>query len=152
MGCHASLQGIFLTQRSNLHLLSLLHWQAGSLPLHHMGITGPCLHRTLRGTVFTHHTLLPSQGLQEPMPRRGPGHPEPSLILPQSFGDHPTWLHFTGEETEARGNSGPTELLRGHSSSALQGQPLLPRDLRMKREPVAHGPVLPRALAGDPRL
>ena len=28
------LQGIFLTQGSNLHLL---HWQEGSLPLHHLG-------------------------------------------------------------------------------------------------------------------
>ena len=33
LGCHALLQGIFLTQGSNLHLLCLLHWQAGSLPL-----------------------------------------------------------------------------------------------------------------------
>ena len=33
MGCHALLQGIFLTQGSNPRLLSLLHWQAGSLPL-----------------------------------------------------------------------------------------------------------------------
>ena len=31
--CHALLQGIFPTQGSNLHLLHLLHWQAGSLPL-----------------------------------------------------------------------------------------------------------------------
>ena len=30
MGCHALLQGIFLTQGSNL---CLLHWQDGSLPL-----------------------------------------------------------------------------------------------------------------------
>ena len=30
--CHAVLQGIFLTQGSNLHLLRLLHWQVGSLP------------------------------------------------------------------------------------------------------------------------
>ena len=30
---HALLQGIFLTQGSNPRLLSLLHWQAGSLPL-----------------------------------------------------------------------------------------------------------------------
>ena len=30
VGCHALLQGIFLTQGSNLHLLYLLHWQAGS--------------------------------------------------------------------------------------------------------------------------
>ena len=31
--CPALLQGIFLTQGSNPHLLHLLHWQAGSLPL-----------------------------------------------------------------------------------------------------------------------
>ena len=29
--------GIFLTQESNLHLLCLLHWQADSLPLSHLG-------------------------------------------------------------------------------------------------------------------
>ena len=33
VGCHALLQGIFLTQGSNQHLLCLLHWQAGYLPL-----------------------------------------------------------------------------------------------------------------------
>ena len=34
VGCHALLlQGVFLTQGSNLSLLCLLHWQTGSLPL-----------------------------------------------------------------------------------------------------------------------
>ena len=33
MGCHALLQGIFPVQGSNPHLLCLLHWQTGSLPL-----------------------------------------------------------------------------------------------------------------------
>ena len=33
VGCHALLQGLFLTQGLNLHLLYLLHWQEGSLPL-----------------------------------------------------------------------------------------------------------------------
>ena len=33
LGCHAFLQGIFLTQGLNLHLLSLLQWQMGSLPV-----------------------------------------------------------------------------------------------------------------------
>ena len=37
VGCHCLLQGIFPTQGSNPHLLCLLHWQAGSLPLCHMG-------------------------------------------------------------------------------------------------------------------
>ena len=33
VGCHALLQGTFLTQGLNLGLLRLLHWQADSLPL-----------------------------------------------------------------------------------------------------------------------
>ena len=33
MGRHALLQGIFLTQGLNPHLVLLLHWQVGSLPL-----------------------------------------------------------------------------------------------------------------------
>ena len=33
VGCHALLQGIFPPQGWNPHLLCLLHWQAGSLPL-----------------------------------------------------------------------------------------------------------------------
>ena len=37
VGCHFFLQGIFLTQGSNLHLLHLLRWQADSLPLSHLG-------------------------------------------------------------------------------------------------------------------
>ena len=37
MGCHSLLQGIFLIQVSNLHLL---HWQMDYLPLHHLGSSG----------------------------------------------------------------------------------------------------------------
>ena len=33
VGYHALLQGTFLTQGLNSHLLHLLHWQVGSLPL-----------------------------------------------------------------------------------------------------------------------
>ena len=33
VACYALFQGIFLTQGSNQHLLHLLHWPAGSLPL-----------------------------------------------------------------------------------------------------------------------
>ena len=36
MGWHFLLQGIFLTQGWNSILLHLLHWQADSLPLHHL--------------------------------------------------------------------------------------------------------------------
>ena len=37
MGCNFLLQGIFLTQGLNLHLLHLLHWQVDSLLLCHQG-------------------------------------------------------------------------------------------------------------------
>ena len=37
VGCHALLQGIFLTQGLNPHLLCLLHGQEGSLPLVALG-------------------------------------------------------------------------------------------------------------------
>ena len=37
MGCDFLLQGVFLTQGSNPCLLHLLHWQADSLPLSHLG-------------------------------------------------------------------------------------------------------------------
>ena len=40
MDCRFLLQGIFLTQGSNLHLLRLLHWQVDSLPLSHLGSPG----------------------------------------------------------------------------------------------------------------
>ena len=36
VGCHALLQGIFPTQKMNLHLLHLLHWLVGSLPPGHL--------------------------------------------------------------------------------------------------------------------
>ena len=45
-GCHALLQGIYLTQGSNPSLLHLLHWQLGSLPLVLPGKPTP-IHDTL---------------------------------------------------------------------------------------------------------
>ena len=42
-GCHFLLQGIFLTQGLNPHLLCLLHWQADSLPLRCLGSPPVCL-------------------------------------------------------------------------------------------------------------
>ena len=41
VGCHFLLQGIFPTQGSNSRLLHLLHWQAASLPLSHLGSLHP---------------------------------------------------------------------------------------------------------------
>ena len=39
LGCHFLFQGIFLIQGSNSHILYLVHWQADSLPLCHLGST-----------------------------------------------------------------------------------------------------------------
>ena len=36
-GCHFLLQGVLLTQGSNLRHLHFLHWQADSLPLWRLG-------------------------------------------------------------------------------------------------------------------
>ena len=43
VGCHFLLQGIFWTWWSNLHLLCLLYWQEGSLPLAPLGSPHPPL-------------------------------------------------------------------------------------------------------------
>ena len=43
MDCHSLLQGTFLTQGSNPCLLSLLHWQVGSLPLSHLKKPWECI-------------------------------------------------------------------------------------------------------------
>ena len=57
IGCHFLLQEIFLIQGSNLHLLHLLYWQAGSLPLSHpgscRGVVGTPLSGGLLEIVFT---------------------------------------------------------------------------------------------------
>ena len=37
VGCHSLLQGIFLTQGSNLCLLHLMYWQVDSLPWSYLG-------------------------------------------------------------------------------------------------------------------
>ena len=47
--CHILLQGIFPTQKSNLSLLCLLHWQADSSPLSHVGSPHILM---LRGIIF----------------------------------------------------------------------------------------------------
>ena len=41
-GCHALLQGVFLIQGLNWHLLGLLHLQVGSSPLAPPGEIRPC--------------------------------------------------------------------------------------------------------------
>ena len=70
VGCHALLQGISLTQGSNLYLLCFLHWQAGSLPLappgkpcHIMG--QPQTHWLLVIIIYFSLMSLPMAGLRD---------------------------------------------------------------------------------------
>ena len=59
VGCHFLLQRIFPTQGSNLNLLRLLHWQAVSLPLSHLGslfiskVVRACVHAKLLQSCLT---------------------------------------------------------------------------------------------------
>ena len=64
--------GPFLTRESNLHLLHVLHWQAGSLPLHHL----------VSPTAVTKATAVSGTGLRE-MGTSRPG-TEDQLHLTQS--------------------------------------------------------------------
>ena len=75
MGCHALLQGIFLTQGSNQRVLCLLHWQADSLPLAPPG-KPVC---SLGSPVMTF--LLPPRSSLNPICSY-------SFLLPQASGNH----------------------------------------------------------------
>ena len=80
VGCHALLQGIFLTWGSNRCLLCILHWQAGSLPL------------ALPGKPLSPSSLalLSSPILRLNPPRQGPSSlpitpPDPGTLPPLSL-------------------------------------------------------------------
>ena len=76
MGCPFLLQGIFPTQGANQCLLHLLHWQANSLPLSHLGsphdpafpLLGVRLDRILRYAmpVFTAALLTKAKTWKQP--------------------------------------------------------------------------------------
>ena len=59
MGCHFLLQGIFLTQGSNLRLFCLLHWQAGSLPVM---LPGKPIRILEWVTILCSRGIIPTQG------------------------------------------------------------------------------------------
>ena len=69
VSCHFLLQGNFLTQGSNPRLLCLLHWQADSLPLYHLGSPQTCTqmhscthtHTHTRARTHPQHGALPTE-------------------------------------------------------------------------------------------
>ena len=64
-GCHFLLQGIFSTQRSNLHLLCLLHWQVDSLPLCHQRSPTGLLPGLVYSTQINSHQLWRTKSRDE---------------------------------------------------------------------------------------
>ena len=60
VGCYALLQGIFLTQGSNSHLLGRLHWQMGSLPLVPLGSSS--VHGILQARILELVAIFFSRG------------------------------------------------------------------------------------------
>ena len=80
VGCHTILQEIFLTRGLNSHLLHLLHWQAGSLPLVPAGKNSamlntvtllcnrpPELFHLAKLTMYTHWTTTLHSPLPQPV-------------------------------------------------------------------------------------
>ena len=79
------LQGIFLTQGSNLRLLHLLHWQVGSLPLHHLGslnLDRPFFPPSITPAPSIEHIVSP---LPPPPPPPHPPRLPDSLVLQGSL-------------------------------------------------------------------
>ena len=76
VGCLALLQGIFLTQGLNSHLLSLLHWQVGSLPL-----APPGKHCDPHAaTAAAAKSLQSCPSLCDPIDGSPPGSPIPGIL------------------------------------------------------------------------
>ena len=92
--CRFLFHGIFLTQGSNRHLLSLLHWQTGSLPLVPPGkpLRSPgVLFSSIQFSRSVMSNFLQSHGLQHarlPCPSPTPG--VCSNSYPLSWWCHPT--------------------------------------------------------------
>ena len=90
VSCHVLLQGIFPTQGSNPHLLNLLHWQVGSLPLAPPGKPGTRFSSVQSSRSVVSDSLRPHelQHTRPPCPSPTPGVYSNSCPLSQ-------WCHPT---------------------------------------------------------
>ena len=130
MGCHSLFQGILPSQGSNL---SLLHWQAGSLPLSHQG--SPQMNHGAPSISRNPPDLVPTPGWQggfdSVFSLASPSAPSPAsplLWVPflslDSVAD--SWFGGTGGE-----DAGMLSLTIGPALSRGQGAPPLTLDLGM---------------------
>ena len=110
VGCHALLQGIFPTQVSNPHLLYLLHWQAGSLPLEPHGKSYAFVQKYLKG-LSTWHSQESAYQCRRcgfdlwKIPWRRKQKPTPVFLLGKSHGQgrlagYSPWGHKESDTTE----------------------------------------------------
>ena len=84
VGCCALLQGIFPTQGSNLCLLPLLHWQAGSLPLAPPGKSQLAIAAAAAKSLQSCPTLC------DPIDGSSPGSPVPGILQARTL----EWFPF----------------------------------------------------------
>ena len=97
----SSSQRIFPTQGSNPRPLCLLHWQADSLPLHHLGsllmprdpqiLISSCVSRSVHARAHTHthtHTIPLAQENSHSL-----SPPQHSPLTPQSHSRKQAWGH-----------------------------------------------------------
>ena len=82
--CHALLQGIFLTQGSNPHLLCLLCWQVGSLP-----IAPPGKPRKSAAASAVAKSLQSCPTLCDPIDSSPPGSPVPGISSQEHWSGMP---------------------------------------------------------------
>ena len=92
MGFHALLHRIFWTQELNPHLVCLLKWQAGSLPLAPRGTPG---WRVSSGKPFWG---LPSVKRPWREWRNGPGAPWGESALSRGHSEHKGWCSWTDRQ------------------------------------------------------
>ena len=95
VGCLFLLQRLFLTQGSNPCLLHLLHWQADSLPLSHLGVLGNISRRVssilLKRSSW--HICRESRVQQESLVRN-------RLVTGDQVREESEGVHGDGESTE----------------------------------------------------
>ena len=129
-GCHALLRGIFPTQGLNSSLLSLLHRQAGSLPLASPGKSTGFLHSyKCISSCFSSEGVKLNHGMEERTKaslRTYPNSPGPRVSAALSRGPscrNPTGNHTCSRICADHPMCGPEKMLSHHLQSAEEQRP-----------------------------
>ena len=106
-GCHFLLQGIFLTLGSNLHLLYLLHWQAGPSPVVPPGKPSETTEMSTKAGSCSGHSWLQKQTHtpRHTSSAHGSKATHVWVLDPCSVRDQSDWLSLADLENIAAGGS-----------------------------------------------